>query len=39
MAFTRITDSDLANKGVVGLPDTPNLSIQKEEHKFKHSQN
>jgi len=26
MAFTKITSSDLANKGVIGLPDVPGLS-------------
>lgn len=34
MAFTKITDSDLANKGVVGLPDTPNLSTGEMQRKF-----
>ena len=26
MAFTKITENDTINKGVIGLPDTPNLS-------------
>lgn len=34
MAFTKITAEDIANKGVVGLPDTPNLSTQAMEEKF-----
>jgi hypothetical protein len=34
MAFTKITQDDLANKGVVGLPDTPNLSTQAMQEKF-----
>lgn len=32
--FTKITDSDLTNKGVVGLPDTPNLSTTEMQEKF-----
>lgn len=34
MAFTKITQDDLANKGVIGLPDTPNLSTQAMQEKF-----
>jgi len=34
MAFTKITQEDLADKGVVGLPDTPNLSTQAMQEKF-----
>jgi hypothetical protein len=34
MAFTKITQDDLANKGVIGLPDTPNLSTQAMQEKL-----
>ena len=34
MAFTKITSGDTANKGVVGLADTPNLSTQEMQKKF-----
>jgi len=34
MAFTKITAEDLADKGVIGLPDTPNLSTQAMQEKF-----
>lgn len=34
MAFTKITDADLQNKGVVGLPDTPGLSTTEMQEKF-----
>ena len=34
MAFTKITQEDLANKGVIGLPDTPNLSTQSMQEKL-----
>lgn len=34
MAFTKILDSDVADKGVIGLPDTPNLSTQAMQEKF-----
>lgn len=34
MAFTKITAEDLANKGVIGLPDTPNLSTQAMQEKL-----
>ena len=34
MAFTKITSADLANKGVVGLPDTPGLSTSEMQEKF-----
>ena len=34
MAFTKITSEDTANKGVVGLADTPNLSTQEMQKKF-----
>lgn len=32
--FTKITAEDLADKGVIGLPDTPNLSTQAMQEKF-----
>ena len=32
--FTKITQDDLQNKGVVGLPDTPNLSTHDMQAKF-----
>lgn len=34
MAFTRIVKNDTANKGVVGLPDTPGLSATEMQKKF-----
>ena len=34
MAFTKITDEDLLNKGVIGLPDTPGLSTSEMQAKF-----
>lgn len=34
MAFTKITQEDLADKGVIGLADTPNLSTQAMQEKF-----
>jgi hypothetical protein len=34
MAFTKITDADLQNKGVIGLPDTPGLSTTEMQEKF-----
>lgn len=34
MAFTKITEADLKNKGVIGLPDTPNLSQTDMQEKF-----
>lgn len=34
MAFTKITDEDLFNKGVIGLPDTPGLSTSEMQAKF-----
>lgn len=34
MGFTRITSSDTANKGVVGLPDTPGLTTADMQKKF-----
>ena len=34
MAFTKITNVDTANKGVVGLPDTPGLSTAAMQAKF-----
>lgn len=34
MAFTKITNDDLANKGVIGLPDAPDLSTQDMQEKF-----
>lgn len=34
MAFTKITNADTANKGVVGLPDTPGLSATNMQKKF-----
>ena len=34
MGFTRITEDDINNKGVVGLPDTPNLSTAEMQEKF-----
>ena len=34
MALTKITEADLVNKGVVGLPDTPALSTMEMQEKF-----
>ena len=34
MALTKITEADLVNKGVVGLPDTPQLSTSEMQEKF-----
>ena len=34
MSFNEITKSDLNNKGVVGLPDTPGLSTSDMQKKF-----
>ena len=34
MAFTKITQDDLADKGVIGLPDAPELSTQDMQEKF-----
>lgn len=34
MVFTKITEEDIKNKGVVGLPDTPNLSTSDMQSKF-----
>jgi hypothetical protein len=34
VAFTKITDEDLQNKGVIGLPDTPGLSTSEMQAKF-----
>lgn len=34
MGFTRITEEDIKNKGVSGLPDTPNLSVSEMQAKF-----
>ena len=34
MAFNKITDADLVGKGVIGLPDTPNLSTTEMQNKF-----
>ena len=34
MSFTKITEGDLANKGVTGLADTPNLSTMEMQQKF-----
>lgn len=34
MAFTKITSADLADKGVIGLPDTPELSTTEMQEKF-----
>lgn len=34
MAFTKITETDLQNKGVIGLPDTPGLSTTEMQEKF-----
>ena len=34
MSFNKITTSDLTNKGVSGLPDTPGLSTSEMQRKF-----
>lgn len=34
MAFTKITNADVANKGVIGLPDTPNMGTTEIQQKF-----
>ena len=34
MALTKITQADVNDKGVIGLPDTPNLSTQAMQEKF-----
>ena len=34
MGFTKIIEEDIKNKGVVGLPDTPNLSTAEMQAKF-----
>lgn len=34
MNFTKITEEDLLNKGVFGLPDTPGLTTQQMQEKF-----
>lgn len=34
MAFRKITSTDLAGKGVVGLADTPGLSADEMQRKF-----
>ena len=34
MGFTKIIEEDIKNKGVVGLPDTPNLSTSEMQAKF-----
>lgn len=34
MALTKITQEDTNNKGVIGLPDTPNLTTQAMQEKF-----
>lgn len=34
MEFTKITQADLVDKGVIGLPDTPNLSTSEMQRKF-----
>ena len=34
MAFNKITDAGLVGKGVIGLPDTPNLSTTEMQNKF-----
>ena len=34
MAFARITEKDLENRGVIGLPDTPGLSTAEMQEKF-----
>lgn len=39
MAFTKITENDTINKGVMGLPDTPNLSTAAMQAKFEELSN
>lgn len=39
MAFTKITENDTINKGVMGLPDTPNLSTSAMQAKFEELSN
>lgn len=39
MAFTKITENDTINKGVMGLPDTPNLSTSEMQSKFEELSN
>ena len=39
MAFTKITENDTINKGVIGLPDTPNLSTSEMQAKFEELSN
>ena len=39
MAFTKITENDTINKGVIGLPDTPNLSTAAMQAKFEELSN
>lgn len=39
MAFTKITENDTINKGVMGLPDTPNLSTSEMQTKFEELSN
>ena len=39
MAFTKITENDTINKGVMGLPDTPNLSTSEMQAKFEELSN
>ena len=34
MAFDKITDADLVDKGVIGLPDVPNLNTAEMQEKF-----
>lgn len=34
MAFTKIEQADLVNKGVTGLPDTPGLTTGEMQAKF-----
>lgn len=34
MAFTKIVSADLVNKGVIGLPDSPNLGTMEMQEKF-----
>lgn len=34
MAFTNITSTDLSGKGVVGIPNTPQLSTTEMQNKF-----
>ena len=39
MAFTKITENETINKGVIGLPDTPNLSTSEMQAKFEELSN